>query len=223
MDPDTKLPIEIELKHTNRGQTIFMDEFEFDFALVPADFSTEVPEGYEVKTIEQDYRPVESKLLSTDEIRKGLNHMAYTVPKPAWSSERVIFQTVNPLMRSGKVYLTGIVTDDGNHLILDQSNTHGDYKEAMMEWILKETLAMETPNGTKLYTHPRGSDYAQLFLEGAAQADVGFFDKKDLGDERFARMIVLPNGDILGLCANKPLSDEKLQELIESITEIKAE
>ncbi len=126
-------------------------------------------------------------------------------------------------MRSGKAYLIGIVTDAGNHLILDQSNMHSDYKEAMMEWILKETLVMETPNSTKLYTHPRGSDYAQLFLEGAAKADVGFFDKKDLNDERFARMIVLPNGDIMGLSANKPMGDERLRVLIESIVEIKAE
>ena len=60
-------------------------------------------------------------------------------------------------------------------------------------------------------------------MEGAAEADVGFFDKKDLSDERFARMIVLPNGDILGLCANKAVADERLQELVESLTEIRAE
>jgi outer membrane lipoprotein-sorting protein len=223
VDPHTKLPVEIELKHTQRGQTIFMDEFEFDFDLVPADFSTEVPAGYEVQTIERDYRPVESKLTSVQELRQGLKHRAYTLPKLSWFKRLVIIQTVDPLMKRGRVFMTGIVTDDDKHLILNQSNTQSDYREAMMAWILKETLVIQTPNGTRLYTHPRGREYAQYYLEGAAQAKLGFFDDQVLGKERFARMIVLPNGDILGLSANEALPDERLQELVESLIEIKAE
>jgi hypothetical protein len=35
-------------------------------------------------------------------------------------------------------------------------------------------------------------------------------------------MIVMPDGTIMGLSANKQMSNEKLQELIESLIEIKA-
>ena len=223
VDPDTKLPVEIELKHPQAEQTIFMDEFEFDFELDPSAFSTDVPAGYEVKTIIEDYRPVESKIITAEDIRSGLNHTAYTIKKLLWIKKLTMIQTVNPLMRKGKVYMTGILSDDGNIIIIDQSNKHSDYKEALMEWILKEQLVMETPSGAKLYTHPNGSEYARLYLEGFAKANPEFFDIKNLSEDRFTRMIVMPDGTIMGLSANKKMSNEKLQELIESLTEIKAD
>lgn len=223
VDPKTKLPVEIELVHTQRGQTIFLDEFEFDFELDPSAFSTDIPEGYEVKTIIQDYRPVESKEISAQDIRSGLNHTSYTVEKLSWIEKLTIMQIGDPLMKKmGKVYVTGILSDDGNHIIIDQSNMHSDYKEAFMEWILKEQLVMEAPSGAKLYTHPRGSDYARFYLKGFAEANPEFFDIKNLSEERFTRMIVMSDGTILGLVANKKMSNEKLQELIESLVEIKA-
>ena len=49
-----------------------------------------------------------------------------------------------------------------------------------------------------------------------------FFDTEDLSEERFTRMIVMPDETILSLSANKKMSDEKLQELVESLIEIKA-
>jgi hypothetical protein len=222
VDPKTKLPVEIELVHTQRGQTIFLDEFEFDFELDPSAFSTDVPDGYEVKTIIQDYRPVESKEISAEDIRSGLNHTAYTIEKLPWIEKLIIIQTVDPLTRIGKVYMTGILSDEGNNIIIDQSNTHSDYKEAMMEWILKEQLVMETPSGAKLYTHPKGSDYARFYLKSFAKANPEFFDIKNLSEERFTRMIVMPDGTIMGLSSNKQMSNEKLQKLVESLVEIKA-
>ena len=223
VDPDTKLPVEIELKHLHAGQTIFLDEFEFDFELDPSAFSTDVPAGYEVKTIIEDYRPIESKIITAQDIRSGLNHTAYTIKKLPWIKKLIIIQTGDPLMAGkGKVYMTGVLSDDGNNIIIDQSNMHHDYKEAMMEWILKEQLVMETPSGVKLYTHPKGSEYARLYLEGFAKVKPEFFDIKNLSEERFTRMIVMPDGTIMGLSANKQMSNEKLQELVESLIEIKA-
>jgi outer membrane lipoprotein-sorting protein len=223
VDPDTKLPVEIELKHPHAGQTIFLDDFEFDFELDPSAFSTDIPDGYEVKTIIEDYRPVESKIITAQDIRSGLNHTAYTIKKLPWIKKLIIIQTGDPLMAGkGKVYMTGILSDDGNNIIIDQSNIHHDYKEALMEWILKEQLVMETPSGAKLYTHPKGSEYARLYLEGFAKANPEFFDIKNLSEERFTRMIVMPDGTIMGLSSNKQMSNEKLQELVESLIEIKA-
>jgi hypothetical protein len=223
VDPDTKLPVEIELKHLQAGQTIFLDEFEFDFELEPYAFSTDVPAGYEIKTILQDYRPVESKIITAQDIRNGLNHTAYTLKKLPWIKKLTMIQTGDPLMAGkGKVYMTGILSDDGNNIIIDQSNIHHDYKEALMEWILKEQLVMETPSGVKLYTHPNGSEYARLYLEGFAKANPEFFDIKNLSEERFTQMIVMPDGTIMGLSSNKQMSKEKLQELVESLIEIKA-
>jgi len=74
----------------------------------------------------------------------------------------------------------------------------------------------------RLYTHPRGSDYARIFLESFVKANPEFFDYKNLSEERFTRMIVMPDGTIMGLSANKKMSNKKLQELIESLIEIKA-
>ena len=222
VDPKTKLPVEMEIKHVNRGQTIFLDEFEFDFELDPSAFSTDVPESYEVKTIVHDRRPVEPKVITAQDIRSGLNHTAYTLGKLPWIKKLMIVQTVNPLAPVGKSYLTGILSNDGNHIIIDQSNMKHDYKEAMMEWILKEQLVLETPSGIKLYTHPNGSEYARLFLDGFAKASPEFFDMENLSEERFTRMVVMPDSTILGLSANKQMSDAKLQELVESFVEIKA-
>lgn len=221
VDPKTKLPVEIELVHTNRGQTIFLDQFEFDFDLPPSAFSTDVPDGYEVKTITQDYSPVDNKEITTQDIRTGLNHTAYTIEKLPWIKNLVLIQTTNPLSRQGKAYLTGITTDDGNTIIIDQSKMHSDYKEAFMEWMLKEQLTLETHSGIKLYTHPRSSDYAQIFLNAFATVKPDFFDTKNLTDQRFARMILMPNTDIMGLSANKEITEEKLTQLLESIKEIK--
>lgn len=222
VDPKTKLPAQIEIRHPQAGQTIYMDEFAFDFELDPSAFSTDVPQGYEVKTIVRDYRPVESKEITVEDIRSGLNHTAYTIEKLPWIEKLTMIQTVDPLMRRGKVYMTGILCDDGNHIIIGQSNTQSDYREAMMEWILKEPLVLETPSGGKLYTHPNGAEYARLYLEGFNKANPEFFDMNNLSEERFTRMIVMPDGTIISLSANKQMSLEKLQELVESLTEIKA-
>lgn len=222
VDPKTKLPVEIELKHPQAGQTIFLDEFEFDFELDPSAFSTDVPDGYEVKTIIQDYRPVEPKQITAEDIRTGLNHTAYTIKKLPWIQKLIIMQVNSPLMRVGKVYLIGVVTDDDNNIIIDQSNMHSDYKEKIMEWILSEQLVMEAPSGAKLYADPDGSEYARLYLESFARANPEFFDIKNLSEERFTRVIVMPDGTILGLSANKQMSNKKLQELVESLLEIKA-
>ncbi len=222
VDPDTKLPVEIELKHPQAGQTIFLDEFEFDFELDPSAFSTDVPDGYEVKTIIQDYRPVEPKQITAEDIRTGLNHTAYTIKKLPWIQKLIIMQVNSPLMRVGKVYLIGVVTDDDNNIIIDQSNMHSDYKEMIMEWILSEQLVMEAPSGAKLYADPDGSEYARLNLESFAKANPEFFDMRNLSEERFTRMIVMPDGTVLGFVANKKMSNEKLQELVESLIEIKA-
>ncbi len=91
-----------------------------------------------------------------------------------------------------------------------------------MVWIPKQQITLETARGVKLYTHPNGSIYAQQFLESFAKAKSEFFDIKNLSEERFTRMVVMPDGTILGLSANKQMSNEKLQELVESLIEIKA-
>lgn len=222
VDPDTKLPVEIEIKHPNRGQTLFLDDFAFDFELDPSAFSTNIPEGYEIKTITHDHRPVEPKQITAEDIRAELNHTAYTVQKLPWIQKLIMIQAVHPLNQMGKAYMTGILSDDGNHIIIDQSNTHSDYREAMMEWILKEQLVLETSSGAKLYTHPRGSEYARLYLDAFAKANPDFFDVANLSEERFTRMVVMPDGTILGLSANRRMSDEKLRELVESLVKIKA-
>jgi hypothetical protein len=219
VDPATKLPVEIEIKHLNRGQTLFLDEFEFDFELDPSAFSTDVPDGYEVKNVVQDYRPVEQKQISPEDIRTGLSHTAYTVDKLPWMEKLIIMQIADPLMGMGKAYVIGIQSNDGNSIIIVQ----GDYyEEERMVWIPKEKLVMETPSGAKLYTHPNGSEYARLFLEGFAKANPEFFSMENLSEERFTRMIVMPDRTILSLSANKQMSDEKLQQLVESLKEIKA-
>jgi outer membrane lipoprotein-sorting protein len=219
VDPKTKLPVEIELKHTQAGQTLFLDEFEFDFELDASAFSTEIPDGYEVETIIQDYRP-ESKEITAEDIRRKLNHTAYTIKKLPWIEKVIIMQAVDPLVRAGKVYMTGIVSDSGNNIIIDQWNMHSDLKEAFMELILKEQLVMEAPSGAKLYM--QDSEYARIFLNSFAKVNPDFFDIKNLSEERFTRMIVMPDGTIMGLSANKQMSAERLQELVESLVEIKA-
>ena len=219
VDPATKLPVEIKLKHPTAGQNIFMDQFEFDFQLDESAFSTEVPDGYEVKTVVQDYRPVEQKEISPENIRTGLSHTAYTAEKLPWMEKLIIMQITDPLMRMGKAYVIGILSNDGNRTIIVQGDT---YEQERMVWIPKEKLVLETPSGIKLYTHPNGSIYARLFLEGFAGANPEFFSMENLSEERFARMIVMPDRTILGLAANKQMSDEKLQELVDSLKEIKA-
>jgi hypothetical protein len=219
VDPATKLPVEIEIKHLNRGQTLYLDQFEFDFKLDESAFSTDVPEGYEVKNVVQDYRPVEQKQISPEDLRAGLSHAAYTVEKLPWMEKLIIMQITDPLMGMGKTYVIGIQDSDGNNIIIVQ----GDYyDEERMVWIPNQQLVMETPSGIKLYTHPNGSEYARLYLEGFAKANPEFFNMENLSEERFTRMIVLPDRTILGLAANKQMSDEKLQQLVEALKEVKA-
>lgn len=218
VDPKTKLPVEIELKHPQVGQTIFMDEFEFDFELDPSAFSTDIPDGYEVETLTQDYRPVEPKEINAEYIRSRLNHTAYTVEKLPWMEKIITIEALDPLGSRAKVYITGIQSNDGNTIIIVQGIY---YDRTRMVWIPKQQLTLETPRGVKLYTHPNGSIYAQRFLESFAKAKSEFFDIKNLSEERFTRMIVMSDETIMSLSANKRMSDEKLQELVESLVEIK--
>jgi hypothetical protein len=219
VDPDTKLPVEIEINHPTVGQTILLDEFEFDFDLDESAFSTDVPEGYEVENLTLDYRPTEPKEVTAEDIRSGLNHTAYTVEKLPWIEKITTTETIDPLGTRAIVYLTGIQSDDGNTIIIVQ----GDYYDGRrMVWIPQQQLALETPSGIKLYTHPNGTIYARYFLEAFAKANPEFFNMQNLSEERFTRMIVMPYGTILGLAANKQISDERLQQLVESLKEIKA-
>jgi hypothetical protein len=219
VDPKTKLPVEIELKHPQAGQTIFMDEFEYDFDLDESAFSTEVPDGYKVENLTLDYRPVEPKEVTAEDIRTGLNHTAYTVEKLPWMEKIIMIETIDPLGTRAKVYITGIQSNDGNTIIIVQ----GDYYDIKrMVWIPNQKLVLETPTGIKLYTHPNGSEYARYYLEGFAKASPEFFNIESISEERFTRMIVMPDETVMGFSANKTMSDEQLQQLVESLKEIKA-
>ncbi len=218
VDPETKLPVEIELIHTNKGQTIFMDEFEFDFELGPEAFSTEIPAGYEIETLIHDYRPVKPKKITAEDIRNKLNHTAYKVGNLPWIEKLVIIQDVDPLGTKTIVYLIGIQSNDENMIIIVQ----GDYYDlARMVWIPKQQLVLKTPNGIELYTHPNGSIYAKYFLESFAKAKPDLFNAADLSEERFTRMIVMPDGIVMSLSANKQMSNNRIQALVESLIEIK--
>ena len=219
VDPETKLPVEVEIEHLNRGQTIYMDEFEFDFELDPSAFSTDVPDGYEIENLTLDYRPTEPKEITAEDIRAGLNHTAYTVEKLSWMKKIIMIETIDPLGTKAINYITGIQSNDRNVLIIIQGNYY-DIKR--MVWIPKEQLVLETPLGAKLYTHPNGVLYAQYYLEAFGKASPEFFDIENLSEEKFTRMIVMPDETVLGFSANKKISDEKLQELVESLKEIKA-
>jgi hypothetical protein len=214
VDPETKLPVEIELVHVNRGQTIFLDEFEFDFELDPSAFSTDVPDDYEVETLVQDYRPVEPSEITAKDIQGRLNHTAYTIGKLPWLEKLIMINTVDPLGTRSLVFLIAMQSDNGNTIIIVQGQY---YDLARMIWIPEQQVVLETPSGAKLYTHPNGAIYAQSFLESLAEAKPDFFDVENISEERFTRMIVMPEGTVLGFVANKQMSDEKLQELVESL------
>jgi len=218
VDPGTKLPVEIELVHVNRGQTIFLDEFEFDFELDPSAFSTDVPDDYEVKTIINDYGPVEPKEITAEDIRDGLYHTAYTIGNLPGVEKRITIQTISPLGTRTIVYLIALQNNDGNTIIIVQSEY---YDLERMVWIPEQQLVLETPSGAALYTHPNGAIYAKSFLESFAEAKPDIFNVENISEERFTRMIVIPDGTVLGLVANKQMSDERLQELVESLIEVK--
>ncbi|MBL7214197.1 MAG: hypothetical protein ISS71_00815 [Phycisphaerae bacterium] len=222
VDPETKLPVEIELKHLIDGQlrqTIFLDEFEFDFDLEPSAFSTDIPDGYAIETITQDYRPFEPTEIAPENVQKNLSHTAYTVITLPWMNQICAIETIDPLGSRAKVYMTGIHVDDGNVIVIVQ----GDYYDMnRMVWIPQQQLLLETDNDIKLYSHPNGAIYAEHFLTSLAQASPAFFDAKNLSEERFTAMIVMPNGVVLSLSANKKMSLDRLKELAESFAEIDA-
>ncbi len=218
VDPDTKLPVEIELKHPTRKQTIFMDEFEFDFDLDESDFSTEVPEGYEVETVVEDYRPVEAKVVKPETLGAELSHTAYTLGKLPWVKTSTLVQMTNPLMRRGKLFVVGVRTDDDNCVLVVQGSY---YTERRMVWLTEDRLVLSAPSGPRLFTHPNGAIYAKLMLEGIADVSPDLFEKADLSEQRLTRMVAMPNGVVLGVCANQPLEDGRLLELAGALQEIK--
>jgi hypothetical protein len=158
VDSDTKLPVEIELKHPTAGQTIFLDEFEFDFKLDTSAFSTEVPDGYKVETLALNYGTTTYEKVTNDEIRKDLNKAVYTIERLPWIVNMHTIKTSDPLGTGAAVYMTGIKANDGNTLIITQGDL---YDMKRMVWIPNQQLVLETPRKAKLYTHPNGSIYAQ--------------------------------------------------------------
>lgn len=217
VDPKTKLPVEIELKHPHHKQTIFLDEFEFDFDLPPSAFSTEVPEGYEVKTLINDHRPVEPREVTADEIQSELTHTFYTCKPSSGITGQTRIRMIDPLGGHIIVYVTGVQVENGHLLLFIQG---GYYDMDFMTWIPSQSMALKTPGGVKLYTHPNGTDYAQYFLEAFAKAAPDFTGPLRIGDDRFTRMIVMPDDTVLGFCSNRELSDEKLGELVEALSPV---
>ena len=98
----------------------------------------------------------------------------------------------------------------------------GNYYDKMRMLWVPQQLVHISPSGVKIYTHPDGLMYGRYFLESFAKAKPEFFDLIDLNEERFTRMIVMPNRTIIGLSASKKMSNKELQELVESFKEIKA-
>ena len=215
VDPETKLPVEIELVHTNRGQTLYLDEFEFDFELDESAFSTEIPEGYEVKTLVNDYRPVEPEEITAEVIASKISHKAYAVGDLAWVEKTTIIKAIDPLGTKTEVYMIGLQCDEGNRIVIAQ----GEYYDGeRMVWIPKQEMVLESASGIKLYTHPNGAIYAKFFLEAFGKADSGFIEK--ISDDRFTRMIVMSDGTILSLSANMQVRDERLLELVDGLVAI---
>jgi outer membrane lipoprotein-sorting protein len=219
VDPKTKLPVEIELKHLKSpfGQTLFLDEFEFDFELDESAFSTEIPAGYEITTLTQDYRKVDPKVLTAEEFKSAISHTAYTVEKLDWIKKQVFMQTLDPLGTRTKSYLSVLKADDGNTILL----MHDDYyKQEIMVWIQKQEMVLEAMGGLKVYTHPNGKIYAEKFLKAAAKTVPDYINTEDISDERFTMMIAMPDGMVVGLVSNKKLDDVKLQQLVEALVVI---
>jgi len=80
-------------RHSQAQQTIFLDEFEFDFQLDPAAFSTQV-KGYEVETLILDYRPAESvepNEITSSQMQNELAHTAYTIDNLPWIQKQLFF------------------------------------------------------------------------------------------------------------------------------------
>ena len=219
VDPVTKLPVEIELKHPTRRQTIFMDEFEFDFDLDESAFSTEIPAGYEVKTTVVDYRPFEPSVVTPETLRSELGMPAYTLDALPWMENVTLMQITNPLMKRGKVCVMGIETDTGNRVVIAQTSYSTEWR---MVWLAEQTLVLETPGKRRVYTHPNDAIYAASYLEAYAKVSPVFFDMKNLSEQRTTRMVLMPNGVVLGVSANHPLEEGRLLELVESLKEIKA-
>ncbi len=219
VDPVTKLPVEIELLHPTTKQTIFMDEFEFDFDLDESDFSTEIPAGYEVKTTVVDYRPFEPGVVTPETMRSELGMPAYTLNELPWIENVTLMQITNPLMKRGKAFVTGIKTDTGNRIVITQTSYSTEYR---MVWLAQQTLVLETSSNRRVYTHPNSAIYASTYLGAYAEVTPGFLDMKDLSDQHTTRMVVMPNGVVLGVSANQPLKEDRLLALVESLKEIKA-
>jgi len=219
VDPETKLPVEIELKHPTVKQTLLMDQFEFDFDLDASAFSTEAPEGYEVETIVRDYRPVEPKVVTLETVRSELSHTAYAPVKLPWMETMTTLQLPDPLAPRGKVFVTVVRTEDGNTLLIVQA---ADYTDTIMIWLVQQEKVLETPGGRTVRTHPRGAMYAQLFFEGQAKAMPELFDAGMLSESRSAQMVVMPDGVVLGLCANLPIPEARISQLADALEEIPA-
>jgi hypothetical protein len=220
VDPETKLPVEIELRHPTAKQTIFMDEFEFDFTLDESAFSTAVPEGYEVETIVSDYSAIQNKVVTPDVLASELAHTAYRLNTLPWMESVTLMQMTDPLMKQGKVYVMAIRTTDGNHIVIAQNNY---YTEERMVWLAQQTLVLETPGSRRVYTHPNGAIYASLFLEAVSKGVPEFFDINELSDQRKTGMVVMPNGVVLGVCTNKPIDNTRFTELADALQEVKTE
>ena len=219
VDTGTKLPVEIELRHPKMKNMIYMDNFEFDFEYDPADFSTKVPEGYEVETIINDYRPVEPKQISANEIQAGLNHTAYTIGKLPWVTDIMTVQTIDPLGSQAISYITALKTIDDNIILLIQGNY---YDTGRMIWIFNQQLVLESGPEMKVYTHPNSKIYAKYFLESFAK-DMPDFAEFELSDQRQTRMITMPDEVVIGVVANSPVTEEKLKDLVNSLAPVQSE
>jgi hypothetical protein len=206
-DPQTGLPMRLELRQEQLARTIILSEFDFDVDFDESLFSTTAPEGYTVTRKEQ---AIKTKVVSPDEIADRTISRTYVFSTdPSWTRKVHIVEITDPIFPGRKMYMFAAIADDGRHLVLAQSQT---FNQMLASKIRQGRVIYTSPNGFKVWAGGPEKWYSQILLTSARE-----IIREKPSEDRVGYALESPDGTFPILAVNGPITDAELHSIADSL------
>lgn len=206
-DVTVGLPVKIEVVYPKQKQKIVYRDFDFMMDTDDSLFSTEPPEGYDVKK-EIVGLKLDVKEVTKEYIRQTAARPVYTMSHVlSWTKSPFIVEATDPSDSKHKIYLSIAVGTDSRHVVIAQSVAY----QNLAEQIHDGHKCLEI-NGFTVWNGGPEKWYSKTTLESAES-----FIPPGISKDRTGYAIETPENTILVVGVNGALADEELLEMIESL------
>jgi len=206
-DPQTGLPVRIEIIQPELARTVTLNDFDFTTALDESLFATSAPEGY---TVTRRESTIQTARVTAADMARRATFKTYVLSKdPAWTHPMQIIEATDPASPGHWMYVAAAVASDSRHVVLAQSQT---FNVALPEKIRQAKVVYTSPSGFKVWSGGPEKWYSQVLLNSARDI-IG----DSVSEARRGFALESPAGTFPLLAINGAISDEELHALVDSL------